>query len=259
MKIMGGRVGWLRPATDGGLNNSLLRNCAAVPRSIALSLVRTVVRVAAGRQRLTTAGGVRRVAPVGLVLAVSLLAACQTMRAPAPGTPPTLESWEARRTELQARQHFNLKGRVAVAAGEEGFNASLRWTQEGNRSEVSLDGPLGVGGVQISADGATLRVVNSRGEQLDDASARTELAARLGFEPPLTSLRYWVLGVSDPSLPSQETLDPQRRLARLEQSGWEIEYGGYIPASAASEWLPQRLTLQREGVRVRLLVDAWGS
>jgi outer membrane lipoprotein LolB len=172
--------------------------------------------------------------------------------------------------ELQARDHFALKGRVAVAAGKDGFNASLHWSQNGSRSNVSLEGPLGAGGVQISADGDKLSIVTSHGDRLDSDAARTELVTRLGFDPPLGSLRYWVLGVPDPATPSKEAVDPQQqRLQSLRQDGWEIDYNSYMPAAGgggvntsaagASVWLPSRMTVQRAGVRVRLVVDGWSS
>lgn len=166
-----------------------------------------------------------------------------------------MQPWEARRTELQQREHFELKGRVAVAAGQEGFNARLRWVQQGDRSKLSLDGPLGVGGAQVDLDKEKLSVRNSRGDSLSDSAARSELTARLGFDPPLHSLRYWVQGVPDPGAPSSETLDDQQRLAALEQDGWKIQYASYGAGGAPS--LPQRLTLQKESVRVRMLIDTW--
>ena len=76
--------------------------------------------------------------------------------------------------------------------------------KHGTRSQVSLEGPLGAGGVQITADGDTLSIVNSHGDHLDSDAARAELAARLGFDPPLSSLRYWILGVPDPGMPAKE-------------------------------------------------------
>jgi outer membrane lipoprotein LolB len=187
-----------------------------------------------------------------LVLAL-LLASCRTL----PPREPSAQSWDARRSELQQRSEFELRGRIAVAAGEEGFNARLRWKQDGAHSELALDGPLGVGGVQVATDGEELNVVNARGERLDNEAARDEITARLGFEPPLTSLRYWVLGVPDPARPAEEVLDAEQRLAKLTQDGWEIEYGSYLPVNG--RWLPGRLTLRREDVRVRLLVDGWHS
>jgi len=143
-----------------------------------------------------------------------------------------------------------------VAAGGEGFNASLHWVQDGARSEVTLEGPLGVGGAQLTATGDELTVVTSRGERVESEAAHAELAARLGFDPPLSSLRYWVLGVPDPARPASESLDPvQQRLSGLTQDGWHVEYQSY--ESAAGEALPARLTLVRDTVRVRLLVDGW--
>ncbi len=183
---------------------------------------------------------------------LAVLAGCRTL----PPAPPAGQSWEVRRPELQSLEHFALRGRVAVAAGGEGFNASLRWTQEGNRSQVTLEGPLGVGGAQLIASGEDLTVVTSRGEHIESAAAHAELTARLGFDPPLASLRYWVLGVPDPGQPANESLDPsQQRLAALTQEGWHVEYQSY--GSAGGEALPARMTLQRDAVRVRLLVDDW--
>jgi outer membrane lipoprotein LolB len=188
------------------------------------------------------------------ILAVAVFAGCRTV----PVHPPSAQPWDMRRPELQARDRFELKGRVAVAASGEGFNARLRWAQEGARSQLALEGPLGAGGVQVTSDGSNLSIVTSRGERFNDDTARTELAARLGFEPPLKSLRYWILGVPDPAQPATEAVDPeQHRLQSLQQSGWHIDYGGYMPVG--SEWLPARLTLQRAGVRVRLIVDGWNS
>jgi outer membrane lipoprotein LolB len=187
------------------------------------------------------------------VLAAILLTACKTLPPPAAPTEP----WEVRRSALQHRDRFDLSGRIAVAAAEEGFNAKLRWKQQGARSNLSLDGPLGVGGVRITADGSSFNVINARGETLDSEAARHEITARLGFEPPLESLRFWVLGVPDPARPADEVLDADQRLASLRQDGWQIDYTSY--SVVGGHWLPSRMTLKRDDIRVRLLVDGWGS
>src|SRR4051812_13692611 len=187
---------------------------------------------------------------------VVMLASCRTVPIQHEALGPA-QSWEARRPQLQARDRFELKGRVAVATGSDGFNARLRWTQSGKQTHMSLDGPLGAGGVQVTSDGSAVSIVTSRGDRLDNDAARAELANRLGFDPPIDNLRYWVLGVPEPSHPAQETLDAQQRLATLEQDGWQIQYTDYM--SVGGEWLPSKLTLQRQGIRVRLVVDGWNS
>lgn len=186
-------------------------------------------------------------------LALVALASCRT----APVHEPAAQSWEARRPQLQSLERFELKGRVAVAAGGEGFNARLRWSQVGNRTNMSLEGPLGTGGVQVSSDGAALSVVNANGQRLDSEAARAELRNRLGFDPPLSSLRYWVLGVPEPGPPARESLDTQQRLSTLDQNGWQINYTEYTSVNGG--WLPSKLTLQRDNVRVRVVVDGWNS
>jgi len=186
--------------------------------------------------------------------ALAMLTACRTAPLPAPAAP----SWDTRRPELQARAHFGLKGRVGVAAGAQGFNARLRWAQDGERAQLALEGPLGAGAVHIDTAGSDLDIVTASGARLTSAAAHAELDARLGFDPPLASLRYWILGVPNPALPAAETLDPLRqRLTRLEQDGWRIDYDSYV--SVGGEWLPARLTLERADVRVKLLVDDWQS
>ena len=208
-------------------------------------MVRAASRVPAGPISL-------RLAPVAAIAGLAaLIAGCPSL----PPKPPTVVPWPERRAQLQMLESYALQGRVAVAAGSEGFSARLHWEQQGARSSLALDGPLGVGGVRIVADGTALNVTNSQGTALDSEAARAELRTRLGFDPPLASLRYWVLGVPDPAIPSTENLDALQRLASLSQDGWDIQYTDYV--NSAGAWLPRRLSIQREGVRVRLIVDDW--
>lgn len=189
---------------------------------------------------------------LGALVALLALDACRTL--PPPPLPASAP-WEQRRPQLQALQHFQLKGRIALSAAGNGFNANLRWQQQGERSQLVLEGPLGVGGTQITAHGDDLEIVNAHGEHIGNDAARAELRTRLGFDVPLPSLRYWVLGVPDPATPAQESLDAEQRLASLTQDGWQVTYGAYVAAGA--ETLPARLTLERDTVRVRLLVEDW--
>lgn len=199
----------------------------------------------------------RRGPAVGLVLAGLALAAavvgCQTV----PVSPAPSVSWNVRRPTLQALGHFRLNGRVAVAVGNQGFNAGLRWTQSDAVTQLALTGPLGAGGVEVTANGSDLSVVASNGKRLGNDAARAQLEDKLGFEPPLASLRYWILGVPDPdsAAPASVQFDSQQRVTQLTQDGWQIDYSAYMPVGA--EWLPRLLTLRRQDVRVRMVVDGW--
>ena len=98
-------------------------------------------------------------------------------------------------------------------------------------------------------------MTSSQGVTLEHAAASQELAASLGFEPPLSSLRFWVLGASDPNFPSEEAIDEQQRLSHLEQDGWHVDYAEYMLVGA--QWLPKRLTVTRQSLRLKLVIDTW--
>jgi len=69
-----------------------------------------------------------RVLRLGAAVVLCALAGCRTAPVFYPAAPP----WEVRRPQLQARQHFDLSGRVAVATAHDGFNANLHWEQQGH-------------------------------------------------------------------------------------------------------------------------------
>jgi outer membrane lipoprotein LolB len=188
--------------------------------------------------------GVRRLPAVALLL----LAGCVTL-------PPPPASWPERRSALQGLTGFSLRGRVAVAAGDSGFSAGLRWSQRGDAATVDLTAPLGVGAAHIEQSGDAIAFTTSKGLRLEDGDAKAALQREFGFEPPLESLRYWLLGAGDPALPAEETLDSEQRLERVVQDGWTVDYQDYRPTGG--QWLPRRVTLRRESVRIRLLVRDW--
>ena len=189
---------------------------------------------------------------LGALVALLALDACRTL--PPPPLPASAP-WEQRRPQLQALQHFQLKGRIALSAAGNGFNANLRWQQRGSVRSWCSRVRSGWAARRSRPAGEDLQIINAHGEHIGNDAARAELRARLGFDVPLPSLRYWVLGVPDPATPAQESLDDEQRLASLTQDGWQVTYGAYVAAGA--ETLPARLTLERDTVRVRLLVEDW--
>lgn len=206
--------------------------------------------------RTSVAAGAR---PLLLVsaLAALWLSGCQSVPRPVPALAPeqVTAGWPARRAQLQARSQFTAQGRIGVAAGGDGFNGRLRWVQDGTRSTVSLDGPLGVGGVRIVEDAGALTLTTPAGESLDSQAAHDELVRRMGFEPPLASLRYWLQGVPDPAGPGAETANAQGYLGTLVQSDWTVTFNAYMQTTDGP--LPQKLTVTRGTVRVRLILDRW--
>lgn len=193
--------------------------------------------------------GFAKTLAIGLA-AISLAACVTTPKVASPGA-----SWPERRAQLQSDASYSLGGRAAVSAQGQGFNASLRWIQDGPRSTVSLDGPLGVGGAVIETDGRDISLVTPR-ERVEGDAARIAMEERLGFTLPLAELRYWVRGVPAPDMEAAESLDPDSQtLTALDQNGWHIDYLEYTATDSGR--LPRRLTAIRDGTRVKLVIDRW--
>jgi outer membrane lipoprotein LolB len=182
-----------------------------------------------------------------LVLCACLMALAGCATHPVPALPPA-SPWAARLAVLQQATSWELDGRAAVALGNQGWQASLLWRQSAELSEVHLTGPFGVGAlvIELKPDGLWLNGVPP-GE-----AVLAQLRARLGFDPPLSALRYWLLGVPEPASAFDLSVD---RAQHLEQDGWTVDYERY--AAVGGDVLPDRLSLTREGVRVRIVVDHW--
>ena len=174
-----------------------------------------------------------------------------------PGQAEAVRDWDLTRLghdDFGQRERFAIDR--TVAAGDTGFSAALRWAQSGQRADLELDGPLGMGGLRILASGDEFSLTTSQGERLDGAEARA------GFALPLESLRYWVLGVPDPAGPAEERIAAdESRLDGLEQGGWRIDYPAYATRGTRSEsaGLPRRVDVSRSDARVRLLIEAWSA
>jgi outer membrane lipoprotein LolB len=168
-------------------------------------------------------------------------------------------AWSQRLPMLQHIRHFDMEGRVALSNGTDGFSAGLRWRQNDDQASIDLSAPLGFGAAHIQQTDDVLRVTTDKGVTLDSAAASEALRATLGFDAPLRSLCYWVLGASDPALAAQESVDSNQRLTHLEQEGWQVDYGDYtlVRHVPHPQWLPLSLTVTREALRMKIVIHDW--
>jgi outer membrane lipoprotein LolB len=184
------------------------------------------------------------------LVALLALAACH----PAPLRPVAAPSVEER-AALAALQDWHATGRVAVRAASEGFNASFDWRESAGHGELGVRGPFGAGAARISRTSERIRIESGTGVPLDVVAPfealEPALTARLGFSLPLEPLRFWVLGVPAPSLPSDGDGTTFR------QAGWEVTCGEFTPVGGAPGPLPTRLVLTRSTTRIRVVIDRW--
>jgi outer membrane lipoprotein LolB len=183
--------------------------------------------------------------------ALALAGGCAT--APPVASP---DDWPQRRARLQGLESWTLEGRVAVAAGDDGFSGGFDWAQRGPEADVEISGPMGGSALKIRVvDGKGVESAGNGGNEAPDAEQF--LARYFGPERrlPVEAMRYWLVGAPAPAAPHEETLGEDQRLARLEQSGWEVRYDRYETVGALT--LPARMEMTTEGLRLRVVVSDW--
>lgn len=190
-----------------------------------------------------------------VLLAAGLaLGGCRTVQPPTIIGPGADAPWPEQLAALERLDRYGLNGRVAVAAKGEGFSASLRYAQQPRGANFTLDGPLGIGGLRVAYEGDDIEISTSRGEKLGGPEARAELERRLGFELPLGELRWWLLGIPAPGEAAVQSAE-NGEIRGFAQNGWQVRIDSR--AAGLGFALPRRLTAERDGARLRLMVDRW--
>jgi outer membrane lipoprotein LolB len=184
-----------------------------------------------------------------------LLTGCRTTPPRAPAGPGADAPWAVQRSGLEKLDHYGLNGRVAVAANGQGFTASLRYTQQPRRADLALDGPLGIGGLRVALENEDVSVATSRGQKLDGEAARAELERRMGFPLPISELRWWLLGIPAPGQAEVNADALSGEIRDFTQNGWRVTINSRAPGLGFA--LPQRLTAERAGARMKLVVEHW--
>ena len=188
-------------------------------------------------------------------LSISLIAlsGCATTRQ---GTSlPDLSNWELRQEVLGGLREWQFKGRIAVKAGDEGFDGKFNWSQKDDAFTATVGGPLGIGMVRIEGDDRSIVLTEKDGAETVLVDAELELYYRYGWTIPIASLRYWALGIPDPRTPAETQIDERGRLVQLRQNDWVVEISRY--REEAGQEMPRNLTATNANTRVRMVIDKW--
>ena len=168
---------------------------------------------------------------------------------------PDIDGWESRQYVLGARNEWEFSARIAVRASDDGFNGKLRWAQDEDAFLATVSGPLGIGTVRIEGDGDAVILTDKDGVRTELRDVEFDLQYRYGWTIPVTSLRYWALGIPDPAVEAETTVNAAGHLTGLAQGEWNVAITRY--REGAGQLLPNRLTATNAGTRVRLVIDNW--
>ena len=175
---------------------------------------------------------------------VSLLSAC----AVTPESSSERYDLAAMRS-LQQKKRWSFEGRLAFVDEKDSISGAVVWRHDGANEDIELVGPLAQGRLRISvADG---RVVVDDGDSPKVFYGQPDevLAEQVGMNMPVSALKFWVLGVNDPTQAFVEQSDG------FYQSGWLVR--DYEMQVVNTELLPKKMTAVKDKTRIKLIVDQW--
>ena len=154
---------------------------------------------------------------------------------------------------------WELQGRFAVSAENDGGQADIIWKQNDSRYDIRVIYPFGQGGARVEGDESGVWLKTDAGDTHWAEDAENLLTEITQLHLPVEGLRYWMLGMPLPEvkIDSQE-YDVEGRLRVLAQQGWRITIERYQKVQDVD--LPQKLLLTRNGgarLDVKMIVREW--
>ena len=160
-----------------------------------------------------------------------------------------------RREAISRFETWRLEGRLALSSGKDGGSGSLKWDRNADVSQLNFRGTLGQGAwvLDVEPDHAVLELASGERWQASDVS--TLVRENLGWDIPVTSLAWWVLGLSAPGDFERRTLDEEGRIEFLSQHGWNIEFSRYREVGSYS--LPGKVDARSPEQSVKFVMREW--
>jgi outer membrane lipoprotein LolB len=173
-----------------------------------------------------------------------MLSACSTVP-----VEPEVHYSKLAREHLYKLEQWSFEGRVALAGKNDNWQASINWGHKFDDEEIKLSGPLGQGATVIRLTGDLVTI--DRGDDKVQSSTQPEefINQQLGMFVPVHSLRYWVIGLPEPTSAFVETA------TGFKQAGWFIEYKQMQPVDEQS--MPRKIMVTNERVKLKLIIDQW--
>ena len=109
--------------------------------------------------------------------------------------------------------------------------------------------------MRIEGDDRSVLLTDKDGLEIALVDAELEYRLRYGSTSPMRSVRFWALGIPDPSLPAKTVFDQDGQLSSLEQRDWSVTFSRY--AEGGGQLMPIVLTAENADTRVRLVIDYW--
>ncbi len=176
--------------------------------------------------------------------AILLLSACASFR-----KEPVESYSRASLLPLYKLTQWTFDGRLAVTGRKDSWTANIDWEHHVDKDLIRLSGPLGQGATVIILMDNFVTIDRGNGEVQSSSQPDIFIGQQVGITVPVQSLRYWVVGLPEPTHVFDEND------SGFKQSGWQVEYN--IMQSIKNQPVPRKVTVKNEQVKLKLIIDQW--
>ena len=181
------------------------------------------------------------------------LTSCTTISTP-PDAPTAKLTWQDRQAQLNRLDSWQLKGKIGVHTAQDSGSATVDWLQNRSRYTVSLEGPLGAGGMKLSGQPGNVTLEMANGKRVTASNPEELLAREWGFNLPVSYLKYWVRGLPAPGA-ANTLFDNFHRLTDLTQSGWHVQFLSYTTINKLD--LPTKIEISSSTLTSKIIIYDW--
>ena len=204
-------------------------------------------------KRLTVAAHVSRLWIASLALL--LLAGCAA-QAPMEEGGRQAGQWERQQADVEAFDTWTLIGKAGLRTSQESQSANLDWSQHPHYFRMLISGPFGGGRSVLEGREGRFSLTTGEG-RFEAETPEALMEEQLGWSLPVSAMPDWVRGLPGDHASYQLETDELGFPLHLEQDGWEIDYRDWNEVEGM--WLPRRLVMNYDDVRITLVVNEWRS
>lgn len=193
--------------------------------------------------------------PFALLFAI-ILSGCSTVPEVAPERSESQKQqlWSQYQEQRQKLVNWSLEGRMGLRVPGDSGSLSVEWLQKDSAYTIYLDGPLGQSIARIEGNESGV-LLEASGKRHSGQNPEQLLYQLTGWDLPVSSLRYWVLGLPVPSYDAKVQLNNDGQASLISQLGWTVEYVKYkeVPEGV----MPFRMKVSQGDIQVTLVVSRW--
>lgn len=162
--------------------------------------------------------------------------------------------------ELQSRladlHSWQVRGKLSVVTPNDSVTGYLTWQQRQSHYDLFIAGPFGSGSSRLQGDQQQAELSLPGWPEPQQASSPEQLMlTHMGWNFPVSDIRYWVKGQPSPNGAVISQYSDQGLLTQLQQHGWEIRYSRY--QQRGGYWLPGLIRISGHDFRFTFAIQEW--